>query len=654
MAGSHLDPKRIATAFAADPDLPYLLHVANNGVDPHVVGRDMRHDEQRWQRAGAARAPDVEEALMRLVAEEVALGHSLVLPDSVARSLLPADAAVAPMFGIVKTTDSGTVKTRLVVDLKFAVADRDSVNAATDMSAFVPVTYGGTFDEMMQHLYHTRLLNPDAHIVFSKADTHAAYRQIPLNPRHAHLFTYRVAGLLVVDLRLPFGWRGSPAVFDRFACALVRRVHAATPATPTSAEAVAMAREHVAVEPTVPVADIVRLPVDATAFASASKQADTPRSYFIWMFVDDTMSIMVWRDADGLLHLTALIIDGHLLMFGNPSAHEYRSSPVSQKKLTNHSTREVLLGVTVDSVTFTVSLPPDKRAKVNTALFETFRPSTATATVGKLESLVGYLRFLAYVVRPGQYFLQQITYLVRTHVAAHGRGSATEVVLTTAFHEDMDMWRCLIASTTLSTSSLAIPMSFYVERPPALEAYSDAATGWGIGGYCANVGVWYQLPFPHALQLRINNGTVHINQLELAGMLLNAYVILVLADAAVPGEALLLRGDNSSAVAWITNGGCGHEGSAGHLMRAMALLEIHSGMSFIAKHVAGSANVLADAMSRSILSDDPSLPPSWVQHTLPTEISAAICGMLLGVCKWGHWHQALKRTTRRRGFSGFG
>ena len=44
----------------------------------------------------------------------------------------------------------------------------------------------------------------------SKADASDAFRNVRVDPDQAHNFCYTVGDLVVIDVRLTFGWSGSP------------------------------------------------------------------------------------------------------------------------------------------------------------------------------------------------------------------------------------------------------------------------------------------------------------------------------------------------------------------------------------------------------------------------------------------------------------
>ena len=99
---------------------------------------------------------------------------------------------------------------------------------------------------------------------------------------------------------------------------------------------------------------------------------------------------------------------------------------------------------------------------------------------------------------------------------------------------------------------------------------------------------------------RMGHDSLSINVLELFGMVWTAYVIIVIRKdlPGRAGEAVLLRGDNSSTVQWVTNcRGGENDVRAGGLMRILGALEIRGKWCFQAKHVAGVDNSLADLIT---------------------------------------------------------
>ena len=86
-----------------------------------------------------------------------------------------------------------------------------------------------------------------------------------------------------------------------------------------------------------------------------------------------------------------------------------------------------------------------------------------------------------------------------------------------------------------------------------------------------------------------------------------------------------MRGDNMSAVQWVSKCRGGREPRSGAFMRLLGCLEVGSGSVFDALHVAGVENTITDGISR------------WE----PEDISARSCPMLLGTDRY--WGQRASR-----------
>ena len=91
-----------------------------------------------------------------------------------------------------------------------------------------------------------------------------------------------------------------------------------------------------------------------------------------------------------------------------------------------------------------------------------------------------------------------------------------------------------------------------------------------------------------------------MNVFELLGMVMTAWALTVHAGARpeYPGQSVLMRGDNMSAVHWVNKCRGAREPRSGALMRMLGVLEMRSRWRFRAKHIKGIANTLADGISR--------------------------------------------------------
>jgi hypothetical protein len=482
-------------------------------------------------------------------------------------------------------------------------------------------------------------------------DVADAFRQMYLNPDLAPLFCTVVGDFLVVELRGVFGWRLTPGEFDVCAQALRHLVNTTPPRAATlSRAAEELVAQYVAVEE--PPADEPPAEVPRDAAAGPPPLAeDAPAD--IHHHVDDGGVVETRR---GLLaRVAAVVVQAHLTLFGYDP--DLRQCPVSLKKLLTSpwTTRAHFLGLIIDTHRFRLELPPEKQAKLRELCFNKWPASRTRATVHELECLIGELRFVAMCVAIGKFFLWRLTALL----TAAKRGGTGVARLHPEFHNDLDWWRFLVQRVGAMTVPLACPLWAHVKVLPHLVVASDASRK-GLGGCCepqgGQRGWWWCLPLPPDLQERYNaagdDDAVWVNEVELAGMLLNAWVSLVVMRLMAVNQCLLLLGDNTSAVAWIGKCGTARNPTAGTLVRVLGVLSVVAEVSFKAQHVAGKDNGIPDAISRflvgKVMSDGapaPSPPADWLQVALPRELCANVLGTLRGSCSLAPWLASLNAAT---------
>lgn len=127
-----------------------------------------------------------------------------------------------------------------------------------------------------------------------------------------------------------------------------------------------------------------------------------------------------------------------------------------------------------------------------------------------------------------------------------------------------------------------------------------------------------------------------MNLLELLGMVISTWALIDDGNTPRhPRDAVLMRGDNSSACSWIGKCRGGTDPRSGAVMRLMGGLEMGSDWCCVANHVRGVDNVAADCISRlqdpSLINDElcrlhPGL--DWSRQVLRPAALALISGVL--------------------------
>ena len=265
------------------------------------------------------------------------------------------------------------------------------------------------------------------------------------------------------------------------------------------------------------------------------------------------------------------------------------------------ATRRRFIGWDFDSVALTMSLPPDRAAK----LLATLSRFADARRVRKrdLQSILGAMNSAQQGIRHARAFMAEcFSCLASASSPSHW------VTLTPLARLDLQWWRDLLLTYN--------GVSFF--RPPVshVTGFSDASnTGWdGHGGYgwlCPELRIYSRGPWPAEL-----SGT-HINALELLSALSFAYALSHLAITS-PGTAVhaLCRSDNTSAVSAITRGRS-RAGDLARLTRALHFLLATSPAlhALSSSFVQGICNPDADALSRGRL---PPCVAGWTYVPTPT------------------------------------
>ena len=154
--------------------------------------------------------------------------------------------------------------------------------------------------------------------------------------------------------------------------------------------------------------------------------------------------------------------------------------------------------------------------------------------------------------------------------------------------------------------SLSAPFYAHSKRRP-VRRYLSYASFSAIGGYCPALKIFWRYTLDARLTAELKRkaetketSAITINLLELTGMFMTAWVVHIIVEdrPQTAGDAVLLRGDNVSAVSWVNECGGAKDRRAGILMRILGRMEIASGWCHIAKHIPGLDNTLADGISR--------------------------------------------------------
>ncbi len=285
--------------------------------------------------------------------------------------------------------------------------------------------------------------------------------------------------------------------------------------------------------------------------------------------------------ADGLLWI--LLHNDHVMgihylddfpLFGAPDSPQCGESlgralarcdvlgvPVAPAKTEGPATKLVFLGIELDFVSMTISLPHEKLERLRAMIQEW--ESKKSCTKRELLSLIGYLQRAYWVIRPGRSFLRRMIDLSTGVRALHHR-----VRLNAGFRSDLKWWNCF-----LPIWNGTCPMSSVVRANPQVVLTSDASGKWGCGAY-TSTGDWFQLKFPDSWL------EVHITVKEL----LPIFLAVAVWGHLWRGVTVSYRCDNMAVVA-IVNSGRSRMDWAMHLMRCLSFFLARWDVTLVCQHI---------------------------------------------------------------------
>ncbi|GAU91677.1 hypothetical protein RvY_03887 [Ramazzottius varieornatus] len=351
--------------------------------------------------------------------------------------------------------------------------------------------------------------------LMAKEDVKAAFRLIPVRPPDWPLLGYMVRGSYYFDVVLPFGCRSSPFLFCLFSYA----VH--------------WILEH------------------------------HTQHHNILHYVDDFLII-------GRTECPHVVSEMRRL------CHEL-GVPLATEKAEGPSTSLTFLGIQLDSVAQTLSLPQSKTDEIMALLVTWSDADTITRT--ELQSLIGKLQFAAKCVPAGRLFTRRLIQLLTSHYRSPHR----KIPLSEDFRLDILWWRTFLPKWNGKTSFLDINWTC----SSVLQLYTDASATLGMGGYFN--GQWFQSRWP----TWVIEKAPCIEYLEMLPIL----IALLVWGKSFHRKRLVFHCDKLGAVfAWEKLGSS--NSAVLDLMRRMTTIAAENNFTLTIKHISGVNNNIADALSR--------------------------------------------------------
>ena len=345
-----------------------------------------------------------------------------------------------------------------------------------------------------------------------KLDLQDAYLHIRLHPSIWHLFAFTLGDRVFYFKVLPFGLSTAPWAFTRLMKAVKRKLR---------------------------ILGIV-----------------------ITSFLDDF--IILARSYQEALDHTSIVIS--LLQSLGLTINWKKSSPAPARRLE-------YLGVVIDLVSLTFSLPQSKVDKVKTLIQSTSAPFLRRKD---LDSLVGFLSFAADFLPLGRLLLKPIQRWVNANSSPLQRYK--EIPLDGTLRDLLRPW---VRSGFLEQT---IPI---LTRSPTITLMTDSSDL-----------SWAGVLLPHKVRGDWNPSQLdqHINWKELKAVHLSLIHFLPL----LRGKCVSLRADNTVALACLRKQGSLRSSNLWDLSKEILELTLAQGITLVPKHIKGVLNVLADKGSRSL------------------------------------------------------
>lgn len=343
-----------------------------------------------------------------------------------------------------------------------------------------------------------------------KRDLRKAFRQIPVDPLDVHVLCYEIEGHFYVDRVEAMGLRS--------ACQACQRV------------------------------------TDGVVFIFEEM------GYCLVNYIDDLAAAEVpHRAQEAFEALGGLLADLGL--------------KESVNKACPPSTTMMFLGICLDTLEGTLTIPQDKLQEIGRVLEEWTHKRSATRK--EVQSLVGSLNFMAACVRPGRIFISRLLNFLRG-LPDTGRTLVPSEVL-----KDVRWWQVF---APLFNGVAMMPLADW--SAPDAEFASDACLS-GAGG-CFGDRFFHKV-FPPCIAVQ----DLHITALEL----LTVMVCLKLWSPLLRGERIKIHCDNMAAVT-VLNTGRSKDSFLQACLREICLLVASYEVELRAVHIYGIDNRLPDLCSR--------------------------------------------------------
>ena len=271
--------------------------------------------------------------------------------------------------------------------------------------------------------------------------------------------------------------------------------------------------------------------------------------------------------------------------------------PIKHSKTVLPSTVVTLFGVEVDTKAGEIRMPAEKVAKLKQLLAD--MAGQSKVTVHALQSLLGLLNFACLAVSPGRAFMKRLQTLL---CRLKNPKPYFLISLTRDARADIEAWRYFITSKFNGKSFFLHPSW---SDSLKMQLFTDAAQSTGCAAVYGKR--WFFIPWPQTWKMK------NIAFLELFPII----VALEIWGYLWKNHQIFFRTDNQ-AVAEIINKQSSRDPNIMSLVRRLVIANMSFNVHFIARHIPGTENKIADLISRFQISRAMQLEPRLNAH--PTSV----------------------------------
>lgn len=303
---------------------------------------------------------------------------------------------------------------------------------------------------------------------------------------------------------------------------------------------------------------------------------------------------------DDFLTIDKAGVDAHQTMQNLLQVFTNLNIPLAKHKTLGPDTTMEYLGITLDSVAMQARLPLEKVHRISDLLGTFLHRKTCTKR--ELLQLLGHLNFASRVILPGRSFVSYLLALATTVTELHHH-----VHLSVTCREDMHMWLSFLQQW----NGVSLFHELTITSAHDMELYTDASSTLGYGGYFQ--GHWFSEAWPSDLPCP------HDKEISMAYRELYPIVVAALLWGHLwSAKRILFYCDNMSSVQIIQKGRSKVQFIT-PLMRQLTWTSVKNNFCVYAKHLPGTKNLIADALSRFQMQRFRDLAPSSDQlpHQCP-------------------------------------